>query len=118
MTEINYLVIPRLCTSLENLFNVSFGGTLVPDEGFLGTRTRARLVDADDDTTATYCVIVLGDLNSDSAVDAIDTAHADLIFNGFSVPDAVDTYAADIVSDDRIDINDITQIVNLSVGIE
>ena len=63
-----------------------------------------------------YTVIVNGDTNGDSVVDALDAAQVANVSNGHMTIDGAYKMAADSNSDDIVDIDDYQAIVNKAVS--
>ena len=64
----------------------------------------------------TYTIVILGDVNGDSVVDAFDTARMDLHLNSHPLTGAY-LEAADVNQDGIVDITDYQIIRNMSVGL-
>ena len=82
--------------------------------GFMGTGTSITMQKDGVDTE--YTVVINGDTNGDSVVDALDAAQVALVSNGQKTIDGAYKMAADNNQDDEISIEDYRAIVNKVVA--
>ncbi len=82
--------------------------------GFMGTGTSITMQKDGVDTE--YTVVINGDTNGDSVVDALDAAQVALVTNGQKTIDGAYKMAADSNLDDEISIEDYQAIVNKVVA--
>ena len=82
--------------------------------GFMGTGTSITMHKDGVDTE--YTVVINGDTNGDSVVDALDAAQVALVSNGQKTIDGAYKMAADNNQDDEISIEDYQAIVNQVVA--
>ena len=82
---------------------------------FLGTGSTVTVFDGND-ISSEYTLIVEGDTNGDSVVDALDAAQVALVSNGQKTIDGAYKMAADNNLDDEISIEDYQAIVNKVVA--
>ncbi len=82
--------------------------------GFMGTGSSITM--AIDGVDTDYTVVINGDTNGDSVVDALDAAQVSNVSNGHKTIDGAYKIAADSNSDDIVDIEDYQAIVNKVVA--
>ncbi|NLA77072.1 MAG: hypothetical protein GX851_04480, partial [Clostridiales bacterium] len=92
--------------------------TVIPTNGnFCGNGTLVEVRDSKGNLKETFTVIIFGDINSDSVVDAIDGASLELFVSGHATEEEIPVTAADIDGDGKVDINDLSASINDTVEI-
>ena len=103
------------CAKIEGLFSTSDDITYSSAEIYAGTGVVLNIM-KNGAVHSQYTVIVDGDTNGDSAVDALDASQVALVSNGLNEFDGVYKLAADSNSDEVIDIDDYQAVVNKVVA--
>ena len=107
-------------SSVSNYFTATDGGSIcliANNQGCINaTGTQAELLSASGTVIDTYTIVILGDVNGDSVVDAFDTARMDLHLNSHPLTGAY-LEAADVNQDGIVDITDYQIIRNMSLGL-
>ncbi len=92
-------------------------GVQLPETAYVGTGCVIKLTDENGGAVDELTAVVMGDLNGDSVVDALDAFLADKAVNGHSVLSGAVFEAANLdVAGSSLDINDYSAILNLAVG--
>lgn len=108
------------CGAVQDYFMVTNGGSLrlIPDkyDYAFGTGTQVQLLSENGTIVDVYTVVILGDINGDSAVDAFDAAVLSLYLGGFAQLDLAYLEAADLNKDGTIDERDYQTLRNMLSG--
>ena len=108
------------CGAVQDYFMVTNGGSLrlIPDkyDFAFGTGTQVQLLSENGTIVDVYTVVILGDINGDSAVDAFDAAVLSLYLGGFAQLDLAYLEAADLNQDGTIDERDYQTLRNMLSG--
>lgn len=112
----------QCCDDLTELFEMSDSVLAVPMASYVygnlelyGTGTVITVFDGDT-YVGDFTLIVEGDTNGDSVCDVLDCAQIALVTNGHTTLDGAYAEAADSNSDDIIDVNDYSAIVNTALA--
>ncbi len=103
------------CAKTDELISGSDDITCSADEVYAGTGVVLSVM-KNGSLHSQYTVIVDGDTNGDSAVDALDASQVANVLNGLKELDGVYKLAADSNLDDEINIHDYQAIVNKVVA--
>lgn len=107
------------CNNISQLLTPRGGKTLsgTPNSiGYYGTGSAVSAEDSSGNVVENYTLIVIADVNGDSASDALDAAQTALVANGKAKLTGAHFEAGDLDDNDFIDVNDYQQMVNYIVA--
>lgn len=116
--ENHFIIIPKGTANIDELVSVSNGGSFVsPDVGaFFGTGRRIVLSDADGDANTVFTAVVMGDLDGDGSVDALDAFVSEKAASSFETLLDSRLVAADFNGDGVITADDYAANVNTALS--
>ncbi len=107
------------CNNISQMLTPRSGKTLVgtPNStGYFGTGTKVSAKNSSGTVVENYTLVIIADVNGDSASDALDAALVSMVANGKTDLTGACFEAGDFNANDFIDVNDYQQIVNYIVA--
>ena len=106
---------------VEDYFSVTSNGTIyqIPNSSYRllnATGTRVQAVPVSGTVFDTYTIVILGDINGDSAIDAADQFCLNLYLNGHTEIDGAYLAACDISGDGTVNKSDYNHLRRIAVG--
>ena len=106
---------------VEDYFSVTANGTIyqIPNSSYRllnATGTRVQAVPVSGTIFDTYTIVILGDINGDSAIDAADQFYLNLYLNGHTEIDGAYLAACDVSGDGTVNITDYNHLRRIAVG--
>ena len=106
---------------VEDYFSVTANGTIyqIPNSSYRllnATGTRVQAVPVSGTVFDTYTIVILGDINGDSAIDAADQFYLNLYLNGHTEIDGAYLAACDVSGDGTVNITDYNHLRRIAVG--
>lgn len=106
---------------VQDYFTVTAGGSIyqIPNSSysfFNSTGTRVQVVPVGGAVSDTYTIVILGDINGDSAIDAADQFCLNLYLNGHTEINGAYLKACDVNGDGSVNITDYNLLRCFAVG--
>ncbi len=104
----------RACEDIENIIKSSQNAEIIYSDEFCGTGSVVTVVKGEE--TQTYTLVVDGDINGDSACDAIDASLAVNYSSDKDTPSLAQIYAAGGKDAEAITVNEYSLLVNKALS--